>query len=126
MCIFFGGDFVFYDNLKAACALRGTSVTATLKKLGISIGSGTNWKNGMEPSLDAIIQLSEHLDVSIDYLVHGRNVTVSMLSEDEQELISIYRTLSLMDKGRLIQKAEDLSESKSDAMLLTSAVGGST
>ena len=48
MCIFFGGDFVFYDNLKAACALRGTSVTATLKKLGISIGSGTNWKNGME------------------------------------------------------------------------------
>ena len=104
------GDFVFYDNLRAACSLRGTSVTAALKKLGISTGNGTNWKNGVTPSLDVIVQFSELLDVSIDYLVLGKNVTVSMLSADEQELISTYRILSERDKGRVLQKAEDLAE----------------
>lgn len=106
---------MFYDNLKAACALRKTSVTAALKQLGISTGNGTNWKNGVTPSLDVIVQFAELLDVSIDYLVLGKNVTVSMLSNDEQELIGTYRTLSQMDKGRVLQKAEDLAEAAHSA-----------
>ena len=104
------GDFVFYDNLKAACTLRKTTVTAALKKIGVSGGSGTNWKKGGTPSLDILVQLSEFLDVPIDYLVFGKRPTVSMLSDDEQELVNTYRILSQMDKGRVLQKAEDLAE----------------
>ena len=62
---------VFYENLKKACELRGTSVTALLKQMKMGTANGTFWKNGSSPSSDVVIQFSEFLNVSTDYLLKG-------------------------------------------------------
>lgn len=62
---------MFYENLKKACELRGTSVTALLKQMKMGTANGTFWKNGSSPSSDVVIQFSEFLNVSTDYLLKG-------------------------------------------------------
>ena len=57
---------MFYDQLKAACKEKNTSVTAVLKKIGIGTANGTYWKNGSVPSSDIVVQLAEFLEVSTD------------------------------------------------------------
>ena len=64
---------MFYDNLKKACMNKGTTVTSTLKALGLGTANGTFWKNGSSPSGEVLIQLSEFLDVSVDYLLKGES-----------------------------------------------------
>lgn len=63
---------MFYDQLKKACKNNGTTVTAVLKKIGIGTANGTYWKNGSVPSADIVVQLSEFLGVSTDYLLKGK------------------------------------------------------
>ena len=63
---------MFYDQLKQACKDNNTSITAVLKKIGIGTANGTYWKNGSSPSSDIVIQLSEFLNVSTDFLLKGK------------------------------------------------------
>ena len=53
---------MFYDNLRAVCAEKGTTVTTVLKELHMSTGSTGKWKEGSIPKIDTVIQLAEHLD----------------------------------------------------------------
>lgn len=104
--------FVFYNQLKQACKKKGTSITAVLKKIGIGTANGTYWKNGSVPSSDIVVQLSEFLDVSTDYLLKGENVSFKALnmSKDKQELLSIYDKLSSISKERVLERARVLLE----------------
>ena len=65
---------MFYDNLRAVCAEKGTTVTTVLKELHMSTGSTGKWKEGSIPKSDTVMPLAEHLDVSLDYLVYGRKL----------------------------------------------------
>ena len=115
---------MFYNQLKAACKAKNTSVTAVLKKIGIGTANGTYWKNGSVPSSDIVVQLAEFLEVSTDYLLMGKNATPSALSlnDIEQKLISDFRSLSQQGKEYIRQqmfmarevykKTEDLPQSK--------------
>ncbi len=87
---------MFYDQLKAACKEKNTSITAVLKKIGIGTANGTYWKNGSVPSSDIVVQLAEFLEVSTDYLLVGKRTTPDTYSLDdiEQKLISDFRSLS--------------------------------
>lgn len=103
---------MFYDQLKQACKENGTSITAVLKKIGVGTANGTYWKNGSIPSSDIVVQLSEFLNVSTDYLLKGIDSSMQQqrLSEIEQELINIFKQLSQNNKMRLLGKAEMLLE----------------
>ena len=103
---------MFYDNLKKACKNKGISVTATLKEIGIGGANGTFWKNGSVPASDIVVKLSKFLNVSTDYLLIGedKNSSSDKVSEDEQELLSIYRELSIRNQGKLIGRAETMLE----------------
>ena len=81
----------FYDNLRKACALRGTNVTSVLKALNMSSGNVSKWKSGVTPKADKLNALAEHLEVSADYLLGTDNI---VLSDEERELIRRYRELS--------------------------------
>ena len=74
---------MFYDNLRAVCNERGTTVTAVLKELGMSTGSTGKWKDGSIPKIDTVMQLSEHLNVSLDLLVYGKRSKVSSALDPE-------------------------------------------
>lgn len=63
---------MFFDILKERCAEKGIKLTPLLKKLGISLGSTSNWKNGTIPNGEILEKLAEALDCSVDYLL-GRD-----------------------------------------------------
>lgn len=100
---------MFYERLKAACKNANTTVTATLKAIGIGTANGTYWKNGSIPSSDIIVKLAEFLDVSTDYLLLGVNPS-DKISEEQQTILTVFESLSPVDKARVIERAETLAE----------------
>ena len=47
---------MFYDNLRAVCAEKGTTVTTVLKELHMSTGSTGKWKEGSIPKIDTVMK----------------------------------------------------------------------
>ena len=62
---------MFFDNLKIACAKKGTSPTSLLKTLGMSTSSVTSWKKGVSPSIGTVYKLAEALEVNPKQLLDG-------------------------------------------------------
>ena len=62
---------MFYDNFKAACERKGTTITAVLADIGRASGNTGGWKMGKFPRLDIVMEIAEHLQISIDELVYG-------------------------------------------------------
>jgi transcriptional regulator with XRE-family HTH domain len=58
-----------FDRFKTRCKEKGYSPTSLAEKIGIRRSNVTNWKNGGNPSVEILIQLSKSLECSIDYLL---------------------------------------------------------
>lgn len=101
---------MFYDRLKKACKNANTTVTATLKAIGIGTANGTYWKNGSAPSSDVVVKLSEFLGVSTDYLLIGKEGTKIDLPLDAIELISAYNSVDIVAKAMIKERALTLAE----------------
>ena len=78
---------MFYDNFKAACESRGTTLTAVLRDLHRSTGSTGRWSAGSYPSLDIVMEIADYLGMTLDDLVYGSNKAVS--SNDDTEWLYI-------------------------------------
>lgn len=57
-----------------------------------------------------IIEMSEKFQLSLDYLITGKDSNITRLSQEEQELLTFFNQLSAIDKGKVIGKAEGLLE----------------
>ncbi|MDE6500616.1 MAG: helix-turn-helix domain-containing protein [Ruminococcus sp.] len=66
---------MFYNIFTNLCKEKGLSPTATLQKLNVSTSKLTAWKKGSLPSASILILLSEFFEVSIDYLLIGKETT---------------------------------------------------
>lgn len=95
---------MFYDRLLEICNNKGLKITPLVKSCGGSTGSIGNWKNGATPNCDIVIKLAAHLNVSIDYLLTGKEPTAislpslssaqnTALTSDENTLIELFRKL---------------------------------
>lgn len=116
---------MFYDNLNAICRQKKTTPTAVVKELGLSTSKITAWKNGSLPKQDVLKLLAEKLNTSVDcffvekvdnskritnnvtgdHNIVGENSNVNVsagLSAQETELISIFRKLSEINKGKYL------------------------
>ena len=60
---------LFYPRYDKLLKENNLSHYELCKKLGLSMSSLRNWKNGGIPYLDTLIKLSQYFDVSIDYLI---------------------------------------------------------
>ncbi len=58
-----------YNALKKRCEEKGTSPSQLAMELGISKSNITNWKNGGNPSYEALLKMSQILECSTDYLL---------------------------------------------------------
>lgn len=105
---------MFYEQLKQACKDNNTSVTAVLKKIGVGAANGTYWKNGSSPSADIVIQLSELLHVSTDFLLKGKknNSSTIDLSMNEQEMLDVFSKFNDREQIKLIGRLEELYRQK--------------
>lgn len=84
----------------------GIKPTPLTKKLGISASSFTDWSKGKgSPSLEILMKFAEFFDVSLDWLVYGKERTSKNLPEfknvEEARLVTRYRQLTAEQKIRL-------------------------
>lgn len=116
---------MFYDNFNAICRQKKTTPTAVVKELGLSTSKVTAWKNGSIPKQEILKSLAEKLNTSIDcffvekidnskkitnnvngnYNAVGENANINVSSElsaQEAELVSVFRKLSEINKGKYL------------------------
>lgn len=95
----------FYTNLKDICKIQNTTISNVLECCNFSKSKGTQWKNGSLPNSDAIIKLANYLSVSTDYLLTGKEPSIST---EYEGLISSYKELSNDNKRLIIKFMEDM------------------
>ena len=83
---------MFYLQLEELCKQNNIKITVLLKFLGKSKSSATSWKNGTLPSGETLLKISEYFNVSIDYLLTGKEN--HELSCNETEWLNLYRQLN--------------------------------
>ena len=78
--------------------------------VGVSPPMVSQWESGIkEPSKETLIKLADLFHVTIDYLLdHETNATVNQLSEDENNLLSIFRLLNQTGKAVALRQCEAL------------------
>lgn len=99
------------DRIKELMNDRQINARQLTSELGISSSSLTDWNKGKSsPSLDAVIKISDYFDVSIDYLVHGKNTpTIRELDSSVHNLdFSNHLDIDLLKKFH--QLTPDLQE----------------
>lgn len=102
---------MFYDNLLVACEKKGVKVTPLVIECGGASGSISNWKKGASPNSDIVLKLATRLNVSTDYLLTGKEKFLNdNLDTDQQKLIDDYKTLSDIDKARVLERVKTLKE----------------
>ena len=68
---------MIYNRIINLCKQRNIKITTLLKELKIASGASTSWKKkGTIPSSDALIKLAEYFNVSIDYILFGKEPTI--------------------------------------------------
>ena len=93
---------------------KGMSINAVEKQLGFGNGAIKRFDTN-SPSIDKIISLSNFLNVSLDYLVIGKD-NANMLSNEGRELIDIFKKLSPINRCRVVERAETLVELQTPAI----------
>ena len=108
--------FVNYAALDKLCQEHGTTPTALALKLGLSKGNTTSWTKGGNPSVEVLLQLSDELNCTTDYLLTGKEKSLSPeLSEDKQRLIYMYDLLNDMEKGEILGELKEKTKERIEA-----------
>lgn len=107
----------YYENIDNVCKQKGTSISAVLSECGLSKSHGTNWKKGTIPNVDTILKIAEHLNVSTEYLLTGKEYNPDnkiVLSTDEINFLNQYRYLNDDYKKALHATANKLLNSQKE------------
>lgn len=104
-------------NLKQIRLERNLYQKDVAEKLNKTITCICDWERGRtQPSIDDIIALADYFGVTADELLGRENFATGnvviegiQLSEDEKQLVDLYRVLTLRDKAELIGFAKGLA-----------------
>ena len=88
---------MLYDRFREACEKRGTTITQVLRDIGRAEGNTGSWKAGKSPKLDIVMEMAEHLNMTLDDFVYVRSRVAkklcpqnSELSDMEQQLLDVF------------------------------------
>lgn len=85
-----------------------------LHEIGLSSANTGYWKKGQLPKGDALLKISEYLNVSIDLLLIGEYTTG--LNDDESKLISFYRSVPDKAKYKVLCDFEEICRIEIDKL----------
>lgn len=94
------------ERIKMKCKEKGTSMNALEKELGFGNGSIRLWDK-KEPGSQKVILVAERLDLSLDWLLTGKES--GNLTPEEQQLIDYYRRADDRGKRSILRTAESES-----------------
>ena len=126
---------MFYNQLEDLCKKNNLTVTAFLKKLGLSTSKGTAWKKGSEPRSKYVVLISDFFKVSADYLlgrtekpnsvtqvntgdvgnhsnVNISNDQTSKYDKTTLQVADIFQDLDVLDKAKVLNLIAELSEKR--------------
>lgn len=97
------------DNLKNRRKELGLTQTKIKELTGISSGNMSDLENGNKlPSCQTLILLSDAFQCSVDFLLRGNShhcekQPIALLTDDENELLDSYNSLSIKDKEDILE-----------------------
>lgn len=99
------------DILNRIISLLGTRDQKELTDfLNLKKSAFTDWKSDKSNSYRKyLIEISEFFNVSLDYLVYGKESLSKALTSDEQELLENYHKLINDNKEKIIKKVQELT-----------------
>lgn len=108
------------------CDKKNISERTTLIELGFSTSFFSEWKKGKikSPSFDKIVKIADYFNVSIDYLVYGTekyNDSCNNLTNEEIELLELYRKFDTKDKYKILGMLEMKSMLENENKKVTSS-----
>jgi transcriptional regulator with XRE-family HTH domain len=114
---------LFFNNFLKLCELNKLPQSKVLNDLDLSTGNLYKWKNGASINSDLLIKLADYFNVSVDYLLTGRE-SLNSLSEREIELLNLFRKIeSEKLQDRFIGKAELIIEEMAGQDMKKDAIG---
>lgn len=123
-----------YDRVRRLCDSKGIAISNLgehLPDASVSRSTISGWKNGAVPRPGIVKSMADYFDVSPEYIAHGAqaraakpaevkkvtdghapviiiNGNEKKLSEQEVELLKLFRELDVIQKARLLAYAAEL------------------
>lgn len=99
-----------YKRLQEICKSKGTNITALCKEVTGNSGNLATWKKGYMRS-DYLDKAADILGLSTDYIL-GRTEksSPSELTENELEMLQVFKELTPTQQGKLIERAKMMNE----------------
>ena len=72
---------MFWDIFVELCAEKSTTPNAVAKKLGLSSGSVTSWKNGAIPRDTTLNKIAKYFGVTPEYLLGIKSIDLQHFAE---------------------------------------------
>lgn len=90
---------MFWEKYNDLCIKNGESANGVAKKLGVSSGTVTGWKQGRTPRGAIVVKISEYFNVPVDYLLNGAQIKpdvidISLCDKETADIIKKVLTLS--------------------------------
>lgn len=88
----------FVDRIDLKLKEKNLKRVSMCEDIGIDTSIMTAWsKRGTIPSADTVLKIANYLNVSMEWLITGRNP--EGITDEEAELLRRYRTLDARDKS---------------------------
>jgi transcriptional regulator with XRE-family HTH domain len=119
----------FAENINRICREQGTTLTALVKKLGLSTSKVSYWNGGSLPKEDVMLLLAKELKCSVmDFFADESDLEqqsmIDSLDDDEKEIVRIFRSFDrrakhefmalVYDFDKRMELAGDTSPNQSD------------
>ena len=90
----------FSDNLRSELDFQGIQIKELAQKTGISKNTLDKYLSGpkVQPGVENAVKIAQVLNVSVEYLVTGKNEKNNNLSEEYKQLIKKYQNLTPFNK----------------------------
>lgn len=125
---------MFWAKFVELCNKNGKKPNPVAKELGISSGSVTSWKNGVQPHDSTLMKIANYFGVPVDYFTSDNSVNVQTvqdnhgiignahapvtiyngnerkLSSQASKLLDIFESLDVIEQAELLVYAKNLSK----------------
>ncbi len=97
------------ERIKALADQQNRTFASIERDIGLGRGAIRRWDENI-PSADKVLKVANLLQVTVDYLLTGKNKNANLISKDEfeQKALSAFRQLNEDNKDIIIGKMKEL------------------
>ena len=103
-----------YERIQKVLRFRDMSQAEVCRLTGLSSAKVSQVVSGKtsDPRISTIVPIAKALDVSLDYLVFGKQASSPFIGEEQEELNDRFESLNDRGRARLLEEAEMMTRSE--------------